>query len=218
MKSYKLLGLVIGAWAVIFSSTMASVTQITFADLNSLDRETIQFGATTSSASVTLDPTVYLASSSTWSAGVTTSGSGVGVETLRNAPIEAVFSRDAFEVGFFFGNDDFNLTFDVTLNAFDAMGNDIGQVVTQSNANDFVDQFLGLNSSVPIRSIAIDYARPEARGLFLVIDDLTVGFDPPDQPDSNAVPEPTGIAVWGLLWVMVSAVSWKRKRQRAKLS
>lgn len=196
------------------STSMAAVRPVSsVVDFRSLDQEVLNFDRSTA-PSITLDTTVYIGTARTWSDGVTTSGRRVGVEDVGNRRLGAEFSRDAYEVGMFFGNDDFGRIFDVTLAAFDISGDLIGRVVVASNANDYVDQFIGLRSRTAIRSIKLGYERPKAGQLSVVIDDLRVGFD---EPRSKAVPEPGTLAIWGFLGLCgIGATRFRRKKQTAE--
>lgn len=131
---------------------------------------------------VTFDATTARFTSLDASGGVTTSGMwGLFEGDYLNDPMRAEFAVDVQEVGMYFGNDDFGLTFNAVLEAFDANNVSLGSVSVTSNVNDLVDQYIGLRSDAPIRAVGISYSRPQAMQLGVYIDDFTVGL---------AVPEP----------------------------
>ena len=137
-------------------------------------------------ADITFDATATLAPASGWTSGVTPSGrSGLG-DFIEGEPLDATLTTPAYEVGMWFGNDDFGLVFDAILEVF-AGATPLGSVSLESNANDFADQFIGLRSNMAFDKVRIAYERPEAEQLAIYIDDFYVG-----------VPEPSTLILVGL--------------------
>ena len=145
----------------------------------------------------TFETTARLGLASTWTGSITPSGLQGAVEESNNQPMKIEFTAPVSEVGMFFGNDDFGRVFNVNLELFDAANTSLGTVQVLSNGNDAADQYIGARSPVPVKSIAISYAQPNAQLLAVYIDDLKVGV---------AVPEPAGVALllWGLLGLATS--------------
>lgn len=136
-------------------------------------------------AQFTFEATAEVASASTWTSNVTSSGTRGLRELIANEPMVILFTTPVLEVGATFGNDDFNLSFDAMLEVYDAANNSLGSVQVAANSNDYADQFIGLRSDVPISSAAFTYERPAAEQLSVFIDDLRVGL----------VPEPSAAAL-----------------------
>lgn len=81
--------------------------------------------------------------------GVTSSGQFVATERHRDAPMRFTFDvpGPVFEIGLFFGNDDFSYRFDDVLEVFGLDDTSLGSVRVAANRNDFADQFIGLRSA-----------------------------------------------------------------------
>ncbi len=148
------------------------------------------FETSINNADVTFDATASLGLASDWSDSVTPSGVQGLVEARSNEPLIGTLSSPRTAVGIWFGNDDFSLVFNATLEAFDGPTL-LGSVSVQSNANDFADQFIGLSSDTAFDSFRISYQREEAANLSIYVDDLYVG-------NASAVPEPGTMALLGL--------------------
>lgn len=141
----------------------------------------------------TFEPTVQRDSAGIWTGGVTSSGEMGLVENVGNEPLRVVMTAPVREVGLFFGNDDFGYQFDAKLEVFDVSNVSLGSRIVPANRNDWCDQYLGLRSDTPIKSIEISYQRPDAQVLSIFIDDLKVGI----------VPEPAGIGL-----VIIGLAGW----------
>ena len=173
------------------------------AEFNSTATESNDFEATINTANITFDATSFRVSASTASDGVTTSGTQGLAELIQNEPLTAILGVDAFEVGLFFGNDETSI-FDAILSVFDASNTLLGTVSVESNANDFVDQFIGLRSDTAIRRVDFAYQRPEAGNLAVYIDDFTIGLD-------RTVPAPAPAPIV-LLAIGLAGLALRRRR------
>ncbi len=118
-------------------------------------------------------------------------------------PLVGNLSSPTTAMGIWFGNDDFNLTFDAILEVFNG-ATSLGSIRVQSNANDFADQFLGLSSTVAFDSFQVSYERPNAQGLYIYLDDLYLG------ESSAPIPEPASLALLGL---GLAGIGFSRKRK-----
>lgn len=165
------------------------ITQLnSFAEFLSTNTEGNDFeGPSKNTANITFDATAQFGTAASWAGSVTSSGVRGLVEHVSNEPLTATLAVDAFEVGMFFGNDDFNLPFDAILSVFDAGNTLLGTVSVPANRNDFADQFIGLHSDTAFRSVSVSYQRPNAQQLSIYVDDFTIG--------TNPVPEPASIAL-----------------------
>ncbi len=146
------------------------------------------------SPGITFDNTAGIFQADLITGNVTPSGNlGVG-ETAASEPLRVAFSGNHYEIGAWFGNDDFGLSFLAILEIFDEGNNSLGSVTVAANRNDFADQFIGLRSDAPFRFAEFRFQRPQAENLLLYIDDLYL--DPVDL----VVPEPgsLGLAMAGL--------------------
>ncbi len=146
------------------------------------------------SPGITFDNTAGIFQADLVTGNVTPSGNlGVG-ETADSEPLRIAFSDDRYEIGAWFGNDDFGLAFLAILEIFDAGNNSLGSVTVAANRNDFADQFIGLRSDTPFRFAEFRYQRPQAGDLLVYIDDLYL------DPVEVIVPEPgsIGLAMTGL--------------------
>jgi len=129
---------------------------------------------------VTFSPAAQIGLAGSWADNVTPSGSNGLTIALESSPLVATFSQPMQAVGFYFGNDDFGLAFDVTMSAYDAHGL-VGSVSLPVNRNDRADQFIGLISDTALSYVEISYQRPQAQSLSVYIDDFRA---------TTAVPEP----------------------------
>ena len=111
--------------------------------------------------------------------------------------LNVVFTQPTLEVGAFFGNDQFASFTQMTLSIFDSAGL-IGSVNLADNNNDDVDQFLGVQSTVPFTMARFEH---DAVDLAVVIDDL--GF--------TSVPEPSSATL--LVLISFCCFSIHRRRQ-----
>jgi hypothetical protein len=196
-----------------FLATAVSVRSVTAASLTPIlgpggftspttfthdfEGETVN-AAPANTAQFTFEPTSKLVPASLWTDSVTPSGTQGLVEAVDVEPMTIAFNSPVHEVGAFFGNDDFDLTFQVVLEIFDAANSSLGSVQVAANSNDFADQYIGVRSDTAIKSAAFYYQRPNAGELSVYIDDLKVGV---------AVPEPTGLllVLSGMLILAVRA-------------
>lgn len=137
---------------------------------------------------ITFDGTAALGTAAAWTGGVTPSGQWGLTEAVGDEPLRATLGSDAYEVGMFFGNDDFGLTFNAMLEVFDAANNSLGSVIVAANRNDYADQFIGLRSSTAFRYVNISYQRPNAQLLSVYIDDFSF-------TDYVPIPEPSTAAL-----------------------
>ena len=129
-------------------------------------------------ADVTFNATSTLITASAATEGVTPSGLRGLSEEDENEPLTAILASPAFEIGMWFGNDDFGLVFNAVLEVF-AGAASLGSVSLPSNANDYADQFIGLRSNMAFDEVRISYERPAAEGLSIYIDDFYVGVPEP---------------------------------------
>ena len=127
---------------------------------------------------VTFNATATLITALAATEGVTPSGLRGLSEEDDNEPLTAMLASTAREVGVWFGNDDFGLSFDAVLEVL-AGGSSLGSVSLPSNANDYADQFIALRSDMAFDEVRIGYERPAARGLSIYIDDFYVGVPEP---------------------------------------
>lgn len=177
------------------------------------------------------DSTVTVTDASSAVQGETPSGMKGITESRGREPLAAFLLVDAYEVGMYFGNDDFGLIFDAELAVYDMLGTMLGSVVVESNGNDFADQFIGLRSDSPFRLVTLSYQRPEARALSLYVDDFFVGISPPVLPPAEGasaggdgdgdgggarveLPEPNTAVLLGLALLMTSGIAGMRGDQR----
>ena len=139
------------------------------------------------------------------SADVTTSGLW-GLST-NNSPepilFDFAFSQPARSVGMYFGNDDTCCTtgFTAYLDVFGAPGL-LGTLGVQANMNDYVDQFLGVNSDTPITSVQLRYGSGFDVALYHFVDDFQFAF----------VPEPAGVVA--VAWIFPAALVLHRPLRR----
>ncbi len=184
------------------SSPAATITQLTgLGDFTSPIIASNDFESVIDTPEFTFDATASLITAGAASSGVTTSGVRGLAEFPDNFPLVATLSSDAVEVGLFFGNDESSV-FDVILSVFDSGNVLLGTVTVQSNANDFVDQFIGLRSDTVFRRVEISYQNV---GLAVFIDDFTVGISP--------IPEPSTLLLLGT--GLVGLVGYSRRKRRA---
>lgn len=128
------------------------------------------------------------------SSGVTTSGTWVfttlGGSEFPVVPIRADFPQQAIvkAVGLYFGNDHDGTSslFSAYLDAYDSSGL-LGTVGVEAGRNDFVDQFIGFNSNVPLTHVLVRYGNGSDVNAYVVIDDF-----------QYTVPEPTTSVLLGL--------------------
>jgi hypothetical protein len=139
------------------------------------------------------------------SGGVTTSGLW-GLST-SSAPEPILFNfalgRPARSVGMFFGNDDPTYAtggFTAYLDVYGTSGL-LGTIGVQANMNDFVDQFLGVNSASPITSLQLRYGSGFDVSLFHYIDDFQFSI----------VPEPAGAVATG--WILAAVLVFRRPKR-----
>jgi hypothetical protein len=140
------------------------------------------------------------------SGGVTTSGIW-GLSTIISPePIvfEFAFSQPARSVGMFFGNDDTCCasTFTAYLDVFGAPGL-LGTIGVEANMNDYVDQFLGVNSDTPITSVQLRYGSGFNVALYHFVDDFQFAV----------VPEPAGMVA--VAWIVAGALARHRPSRRS---
>ena len=135
------------------------------------------------------------------------SRSGLTFYGSTTDPLIVNFNVDAYEVGFYFGNDHF-LYFgqvDYYIDAYDSADNYLGTVSMTGNGDDRINQFLGLRSDDVLGYIAIrNTASSFNPGI--VIDDYSVGYE----PSSDPVPEPASLTLLGL-GLLGLAVKSRRK-------
>jgi hypothetical protein len=118
------------------------------------------------------------------SSGGTTSGSFNLVTRVGDpvVPMRADFAGLIRSVGLYFGNDDVDFAgrpFAASLDAYDASGL-LGTVSLDANLNDFVDQFLGFNSAVPVTHVVLRYGAGSDINLYCVIDDFQFSIPEPN--------------------------------------
>lgn len=166
------------------------------------------------------DSSASVAAASTAVGGVTPSGVKGLSEPRGREPLVAFLLVDAFEVGMYFGNDDFGTIFDAELAVFDLLGTLLGSVAVTSNGNDFADQFIGLRSDTPFRLVTLSYQRPEAGLLSLYVDDFRLGVSPPVLPDGDGGGASVKLAeppsAWLLALVLVMATGFERVRRHGR--
>jgi hypothetical protein len=139
------------------------------------------------------------------SGGVTTSGDW-GLSTNHSPePIQFHFAFDqpARSVGMFFGNDDLPFApagFTAFLDVYGASGL-LGTIGVQANMNDYVDQFLGVNSATPITNLQLRYGSGFDVSLYHFIDDFQF----------SVVPEPAGAVA--IAWIIAAAVAFQRPKR-----
>ena len=181
--------LVAAAVLLAVSTTPAHATIITqlsgFGDFLGNVSASNDFESTVNVAGITFDATAYRDSACSWAGCVTPSGVWGLVEPEFNEPLRAVLGTDAYEVGMFWGNDDYGYTFNAILRVYDAGNTLLGSVIVAANRNDLADQFIGLRSDTAFRYVDFSFQRPEAQGLYDYIDDFKVSDYQP-----NSVPEP----------------------------
>jgi hypothetical protein len=140
------------------------------------------------------------------SGGVTTSGIW-GLST-NNSPEPIVFeftlSQPAGSVGMFFGNDDTCCAspFTAYLDVFGASGL-LGTIGVEANMNDYVDQFLGVNSDTPITSVQLRYGSGFDVTLYHYVDDFQFAV----------VPEPAGMLA--IACIVAAALAGHRPSRRS---
>jgi hypothetical protein len=148
---------------------------------------------------------IILLTSSSASGSVTTSGI-LGLSTIGLEPIDFDFanSQPARSVGMFFGNDDTccSTGFTAYLDVFGASGL-LGTIGVQANMNDYVDQFLGVNSDTPITRVQLRYNSGFDVSLFHFVDDFQFAV----------VPEPIGVVA--ITWIFAAALALRRRRAAA---
>ncbi|MDX1430995.1 MAG: hypothetical protein R3286_00980 [Gammaproteobacteria bacterium] len=176
-------------FALSLSSLPARAVTITQLDSESAFLSTSVF-STDFETSVNSDLWIFDSSASVTAAssavrGMTPSGMKGLTEPRGREPLTAFLLVDAYEVGMYFGNDDFGSIFDAELTVFDALGTLLGSVVVESNGNDYADQFIGLRSLSPFRFVTLSYERPAAGGLSLYVDDFYLGITPPPLPGTG---------------------------------
>ncbi|HEY3394045.1 MAG TPA: hypothetical protein VGK58_15135 [Lacipirellulaceae bacterium] len=136
--------------------------------------------------------------------------SGIWGLSTTNSPEPIVFefalSQPAGSVGMFFGNDDACCasTFTAYLDVFGAPGL-LGTIGVEANMNDYVDQFLGVNSDTPITSVQLRYGSGFDVALYHFVDDFQFAV----------VPEPPGMLA--LAWVVAGALARHRPSRRSDL-
>ena len=150
------------------------------------------FETSLNTAEILLENTAERFSARNVTRGVTSSGRFVATERRADAPMRFSFNvaGPVFEIGLFFGNDDFNYRFDAVLEVFDLDDSSLGSVSVAANRNDFADQFIGLRSDTAIGWGALHYTQPGARNLRMTIDDLTIGAGVP----AAVVPLPASVS------------------------
>ena len=179
------------------SAGAATITRLESIDeFTSKSIITNDFESTINTPEFRFDSTAFLAAASFSTGGVTSSGTRGLAENRGHDPLVVFLPGGAFEVGMYFGNDDFNLIFDVTLGVFDSRGSYLGWVRVPSNGNDFADQFIGLRSDTEFNLVALFYERPQAQGLSLFIDDFTIGVGA-----TVAEPSASMLVIAGLLGI-----------------
>lgn len=156
-----------------------------------------------SNSPFTYEPTSKVGLASLWTAGETSSGDKGLMESIDDSPMRIVFDMPVYEIGMYFGNDDFGKLFDATLELFNAADVSLGTVKVKSNGNDKADQFIGARSTVGAMSAKIYYQQPNATKLSVFIDDLTV-----------SIPEPAslGLALCGLALASAARSSHRRRK------
>lgn len=128
----------------------------------------------------------------------TISGSFIrGSATTWSTSVNVDFLAPVYQVGAYFGNDQV-AGFSTTLSLFDASNNLIGSYSLTGNDNTSVDQFLGLESSVPLVRARFD---TNISYLAVVLDNLQFSATPP-----QSVPEPGSLALLSLGVVGVAAM------------
>ena len=161
---------------------------------------------------VTFEAGSTLVNATPKSSGVTTSGVfGLHEAAPYNGGPEnlATFTSGVYQVGMFFGNDDTCCTsgFDATLSVYNLANQLIGSVSVTANMDDFVNQFIGIQTDELIFRSVLDYGQA-SNDLWGYIDDFTYGGDalavPPDQ-----VPVPATLA---LLMAGGLGMAWRRRR------
>ena len=115
------------------------------------------------------------------------------------------FTGPVFELGAFFGNDQgFGGYTATTLSVFDVNHTLLGSVTVPTNNNTSVDQFIGLDSTIPFFSA--QFAN-NGTSLSVVLDDVKF---------SSPVPEPTSSSL--LIFGGIALLALKRRRGRNQAS
>lgn len=129
-------------------------------------------------------------------------------EIGSNMPLFVEFNVDAYEVGFYAGNDDNSLWGFAQwfhLDAYDPIGNFLASITVSANLNDAIDTFVGLRSDEALGSIGIRMVGTNTLVTpSIAIDDFGVGHEP-----TGVIPEPSGVA---LLGIGAAGLAWRRRR------
>jgi hypothetical protein len=119
--------------------------------------------------------------------------------------LDVSLASGTYELGAFFGNDQYSSFTQQTLSIFDQNDILLGAVSVGANVNTSVDQFIGLRSDTPF--FRARFENDATNSLSVVLDDLTYS-----NTSTAPVPEPSTIILMGIGLLGLVGIKARKKK------